>query len=262
MDVVPSMQFWLPLDGSVAPPRAYHAAADVLVRPSEAWTVRLETYAKWQPRTLSVDYGGRVRPDPLADARTAAQQPVGRQADLMAPGDGRAVGAALQVGRDGPRVSADAAVEVSRVHRRYPGRFGDRYVPAPWEEPLRASANVGVTVVDGVQATASWRGSWNRPWALRRSYYDYLAQTASEIEGVDLQRPGAQRLAPFSRFDLGLETRTTLRGVGIEARAGIVNLFDRANPFDESLHPGANGAERVARTLPGRRLFLLIGVRL
>ena len=262
MDVVPSMQFWLPLDGSVAPPRAYHAAADVLVRPSEAWTVRLETYAKWQPRTLSVDYAARVRPDPLADARTVAQQPLGRQADLMAAGDGRAVGAALQVGRDGRRVSADAAVEVSRVHRRYPGRFGDRYVPAPWEEPLRASANVGVTVVDGVQATASWRGSWNRPWALRRSYYDYLAQTTPEIGGVDLQRPGEQRLAPFSRFDLGLETRTTLRGVGIEARAGIVNVFDRANPFDESLHPGGNGAERVARTLPGRRLFLLIGIRL
>lgn len=260
-DVAPSMQFWLPLDGTVAPPRAYHAAADFLVRPSHAWTLRLETYAKWQPRTLSVDYGGLVRTDPLTDSRLVASRPVGRQADLMAAGDGRAVGAALQVGRDGHRVSADATVEVSRVHRRYPGRFEDRTVPAPWEKPLRMSTNVDVTVVDGVEVQGSWQGVWNRPWALRQSYYDYLAIASPDAEGVDLQRPGDQRLAPFSRFDLGVETRTTIRGVGIEARASVVNLFDRANPFDESLHPSPGGPERVARTLPGRRFFAMIGFR-
>ncbi len=261
-DVTPSVQFWLPLDGSIAPPRAYHAAADVLLRPHDRWTIRLETYAKWHPRTAAVDYADLVRSDPLADTRQVAPETVGRQSDLMAAGEGRAMGAAVQVRRDGPRLSADAALEVSRVHRRYPGRFQDRFVPAPWEKPLRLSANVDAQLVGGLVAQASWQGTWNRPWALRRSYYDYLAVTSGPLPGVDVQTPGAQRLAPFTRLDVGLRAQRTVRGVEVRARLSVVNVLDRANPYDESLHPGASGPERIARSLPGRRVFALLGIRL
>ena len=259
--VVPSMQFWLPLDGSLAPPRAYHAAADVLVRPTETWTLRLETYAKWQPRTVSVDYAGLVRSTPLPDTRLVAQRTVARQSDLFAVGDGRALGAALRVQRDGNRVSGTVQAEVSRVHRRYPGRFGGRFVPAPWETPLQLSADLDVKVLTGVHALASWQGQWNRPWALRRAYYDYVAPTGG-VDGVVLDRPAEQRLAPFSRVDLGLRAETTVRGVTLETRASVVNVFDRANPFDWSLDTAGPAPQPVPRTLPGRRIHLQVGVRL
>jgi len=256
--VVPLVQFWLPMDETLSPPRAYHAAADLLVRPSDAWTLRLESYAKWHPRTVSVDYAGLVRPDPLADARAVSEQQVGQQADLFAVGDGRAIGAAFRIQRDGPRFSGDVTAEVSRVHRRYPGRFGNRFVPAPWETPVRVSTHAEVTLLRGVAALARWEGIWNRPWALRRAYYDYVA-SAGGIDAFDLSRPGEQRLAPYSRFDAGLRAARSVAGVTLETRIQVMNLFGARNPFDWSLD-NTSGAV-TPRTLPGRRLHLSIGVQ-
>jgi hypothetical protein len=268
--VVPSTQFWLPLDGSLAPPRAYHAAGDVLLAPSEVWTLRLETYYKAQPRTLEVDYARLVLPTPLADARTAIEQTAGRLSDLMVAGEGRAYGAALRVQRDGSRLSGDATVEVGRVWRRYPGRFDDRFVPAPWEEPLRLTANLDVRLFDEVYAQGSWQGGWGRSWALRRAYYDYVAPLETNgdassagptVGGYDLSRPGQQRLAPFSRFDLGLRATLPVRGTAVETRVEVINVLDRHNPFDWGLDTSGPEVQRLERTLPGRRLSLSVGVR-
>ena len=264
-DVVPSVQFWLPLDGSLSPPRAYHASTDVLVRPSDAWTLRLETYAKWQPQTVAVDYAGIVRAEPLDDVRQASMMQVGRQSDLFAVGEGRAYGAALRVQRDADRLSGDVTAEVSRVHRRYPGRFGDRFVPAPWETPLELSANVDVRVGGGVHAVGSWSGQWGRSWALRRAYYDYVALSGG-IDGYDLDRPSEQRLAPFSRIDLGLRTKHRVGGVTLQVQAGALNVLGRANPFDWSLDAASaqtgSAPRPIARTLPGRRFYLKVSAQL
>jgi len=257
--VVPSVQFWLPLDGTMSPPRAYHTAADFLLRPPGPWTFRIETYAKWHPRTVSVDYGGLVRPDPLDDARTVAQRQVGRQSDLFAVGDGRAVGAAFRVQRDGPRLSGDVTAEVSRVHRRYPGRFDDRSVPAPWETPVQVSTNLELTVFDSVSALASWQGMWNRPWALRRAYYDYVASSGA-IDGFDVDRPGAQRLAPYTRLDAGVRAEHRVGGMMLETRVQVINVLDANNAFDWSLDSASSTV--APRTLPGRRLHLSLRVSL
>ena len=261
--VVPAIQFWLPLDGSIAPPRAYHVAADALIMPSDAWTLRLETYYKRHPRTLQIDYAGLVHNEPLDDARAAHTTVFERQADFMAAGEGMAFGSALRVQYDDARVSADATAEVGRARRRYPGRFNGRRVPASWEQPLRLASNLDVRLAEGVHALGSWQGVWGRPWALRRAYYDYVALTdaAETLTAFDLDRPGNQVLAPFSRFDVGLRAETTIRGVTVEAQTSIVNVFDRANPFDWSLAASAGAPERIARTLPGRHLFVLIGLR-
>jgi len=231
----------------------------VLVRPPGPWTLRLETYAKWHPRTVAVDYAGLVRANPLEDARTVVERRVGEQSDLFAVGDGRAIGAAFRIQRDGSRVSGDMTAEVSRVHRRYPGRFRDRRVPAPWETPFQLSTNLEVTVVDGVAALTSWQGEWDRPWALRRAYYDYVAG-GGEIGGYDLSRPGAQRLAPYSRLDVGVRAERTVQGVTLETRIQVVNVLDRANAFDGSLDIGSGAI--IPRTLPGRRLHMSLRVQM
>jgi hypothetical protein len=259
--VMPSVQFWLPIDETTAPPRALHAAGTVLLTPTDAWTARLETYYKWQPRTLHVDYANLVHsptgPEPLP------RQQFEDQSAFMAAGSGRAYGAALHLQRDGERVSAGVSGEWSRTERRYPGRFDERYVPAPWAQPLRLTTDLEVTLTDGLHARAHWQGIWNQPWALRRAYYDYiaLADGPDALPPFDLSRPGDQTLDPFSRLDLGLDGETTVGGVTLEAQIHLVNVLDRHNPFDWSLDPTGSQLTPVRRTLPGRRLFVLLGLR-
>lgn len=263
MAVVPSMQFWLPIDQSLSPPRSYHVAADVLVAPSPAWSLRLETYYKRTIRTLQIDYARLVRPSPLPDARDGPLTRFDRQSDFMAAGDGYAYGAALRVQGEGARVSGDWTAELAQTARRYPGRFNERLVPAPWEQPVRLSTNVDVKIIDGLHASSTWQGAWNRPWALRRAYYDYAALTdaARALGGTDLDRPGDQVLAPFSRVDVGLHGERRIGDTTIEVQMHVVNLFNRANPFDWSINAAGPQPTRITRTLPGRRFFVLLGLR-
>ena len=256
--VVPSVQFWLPLDQSIAPPRAYHTAGTLLLAPTARWSARLETYYKWQPRTLHVDYAGLVQ----SPSAPVARRPLNDQSAFMAAGRGRAYGAALHVQRDGDWVSGRTSLAWSRTTRRYPGRFNERSVPAPWSQPLRLTTDLDVSLTDDLRAHAHWQGIWGRPWALRRAYYDYLALTdgAPDVP-YDLSRPGDQVLAPFSRLDLGLSAETTLRTLTLEARVNLVNVLDRHNAFDWSLNPTGPRPSPIQRTLPGRRLFIAVGLK-
>jgi hypothetical protein len=258
--VVPAVQFWLPIDASMAPARAYHSAASVLLTPTPDWSLRLETYYKWQPRTLQVDYAGLVQA-PTPD-QAPVRRSVDRQADFMTAGQGRAFGAALHLRREGEYVTSSASAEWSRTERRYPGRFDGRFVPAPWAQPLRLSATVGVPLGDHLEAQGHWKGTWGRPWALRRGYYDYLALAEDDpFPGYDLSRPGDQTLDAFSRLDLGMNGTYSVRGVTLEAQVRVVNVLDRHNPFDWSLSSRDGSATPVSRTLPGRRAFVLFGIQ-
>jgi hypothetical protein len=152
--------------------------------------------------------------------------------------------------------------EWSRSERRYPGRFDGRLVPTPWEQPLRLATTLDVRLVGGLRALAHWTGTWGRSWALRRAYYDYLAPLdADRFPGYDLSRPGDQTLDPFSRLDLGLKGETTVGGVTVRAQFQVVNVLGRANAFDQSLAPTDSRPTPVPRTLPGRRVFVLLGLR-
>ncbi|MES3631017.1 MAG: carboxypeptidase-like regulatory domain-containing protein [Longimonas sp.] len=263
MAAVPSMRFWLPLDGSLAPPRAYHAAADLRIQPASNWSVQWETYYKWQPNTLHLDFATLVDPVPLQDVRAAQTATARQQSDFMASGAGRAYGTALRVQRSGSRVDATVRAELERSQRRYAGRFEDRFVPAPWEQPVRIGGDLSVQIVDGLHAVGSWQGIWGRSWALRRAYYDYTPHTyaAQSRIGADLTRPGRQQLAPFSRVDLGLQAERRIAGVTVEAQLNVVNVLDRANAFDWSLGSDGSVDNPIVRTLPGRNVFFLVGLR-
>jgi hypothetical protein len=135
-------------------------------------------------------------------------------------------------------------------------------VPAPWEQPFRLAANLDVTLADGLHALANWKGVWGRSWALRKGYYDYLALLGDPpFPNYDLARPGQQTLAPFSRIDLGMRGEMAVRDVTLEAQVRLVNVLDRRNTFDRSLGSTGVRAESIARTLPGRRMFVMVGVR-
>ena len=249
--LVPDVAVWLPVDGSVAPPAALHAAGEVLWQPSERWAARVEGYAKALPRVYALDYAvllaGGAPADPLAE-----------QAAFLLVEEGRSVGAGARVERQSPRWAASAGLAVARTERRSDARFGGRWVPAPWAEPVRATLGLDVLAVGrrdaGVLVRARALGVWGRTWALRRAYYDVLPALGVDAAGtVAFDRPEADRLAPLLTVDVGVAATLPLGGDRrVELAVDVANALDRRNVLDWSLHPDAAGGVAAApRALPG-----------
>ncbi|MEX0747674.1 MAG: TonB-dependent receptor, partial [Rhodothermales bacterium] len=133
--LVPSTLFWLPLDGTLAPPRAYHASAEALWTPDRAWSISMEGYHKWQPRLLVLDYVA------LASDHAAALE----QSEFITPTSGRVYGAGLGITRTG-RIEPALRYTYSHATRRFPGRFLDEEQPAPWNTPHRLEVDLRVAV--------------------------------------------------------------------------------------------------------------------
>ncbi|WP_263788038.1 carboxypeptidase-like regulatory domain-containing protein [Salinibacter grassmerensis] len=257
--VLPDLQFWLPLDASVAPPRAYHGAASVLLLPSTAWSLRLEAYYKRHPRLHHVDY-----PRLIAAAGSEAGTPrrVSRQSALLGEGEGRTYGLDATLRRRTGRVTGQLSAGWGTAQRRYEERFDARWVSAPWEEPVRLATQARVRLADGLQVRGQWESVWGRSWALRRIYYDYVGPAGGGgLERSSLNAPGTDVLAPYHRLDLGLQGERTWRGVTVAAQLTLANALGRANPFDASLRRGAGTTTRQPRTLPGRRLVGVLSLR-
>ena len=250
--VVPYISFWLPVDSTVAPPRVYHLAADVLLMPHTRWTVRLESYYKWQPRLLVVDYAGLLAdfphvwppPDPITLP----------QSDLVGEARGRAWGGSVQLQRVSKRLQTSVNYSFSRALRRYPGRFEGRMEPAPWNEPHRIGFDANVSLLDVLSIDVAWLGSWGRRWAARRAYYDYLAlrDVPLAFESIDLSRPADQKVPAYYRLDAGVTYAQSWGRSTVQVRAFVVNIMDRNNVYDWSIEQAEAGETRLERTLPGR----------
>jgi hypothetical protein len=284
---LPATRLWLPIDATLAPPRAYHLTAEALLAPSPAWQVNVEAYLKEQPRILAIDYAALLR-TPEALPLSLAPREV-TQSAFVAPSRGRALGAGLRLRHRRGRLDAEASYAWSWARRTFPGRFDDRSQPTPWNEPHRLTLAARLDLTDpprpaasadgrdeGLAATARWRGVWGRAWGFRDAYYDLLTthDALTSTPPYDLSDPGAHVLPPLYRLDLGLAYARTVGGVTLRAEATVFNVLDRANVFDWSLAPAPEASATedfvpapgqafgsLPRTLPGRRPILTLGVR-
>ncbi|GIV59342.1 MAG: TonB-dependent receptor [Rhodothermaceae bacterium] len=245
---VPSVPFWLPIDRTLAPPRTYHLAAEALLMPSTAWTIRVEGYYKAQPRLLTIDYATLVK---LLEAGPRTPLP---QATFIASTHGRAFGGSLRVVYTTPRLTAGLDYAFSRAVRRYPGRFDDRLVPVPWNVPHRLTADLKVSLSDHLSLHLTGEGARGRRWALRQAYYDYLALGGllPDAGPFDLDRPDDHRLPAYLRLDAGLAYTHTLGPVSLQAQFYLVNLTNHRNVYDQSLETTGTTVRTVDRLLPGR----------
>lgn len=247
--LVPAVAVWLPSDATVAPASALHVAAEALWQPSAAWELRAEGYAKALPHVYRLDYR----------ALLTAGAPLAHQADFLVHETGRALGVGVRLARQAPRWAASAGIALARTERRSDARFGGRWVPAPWAEPLRATLALDVLAWGrrdgtGVLARARGLGVWGRSWAYRRAYYDVLPAVAgAAIPGVAFDRPEDDRLPPHLALDVGLAvTRLLGDARRLEVAADVANVLGRRNVLDWSLRPdGAGGVVPWTRTLPG-----------
>jgi hypothetical protein len=253
---VPFVRFWLPSDASLAPPRAYHLAAEGLFMPAANWTVSLESYYKWHPRLLMVDYASLVRNHPSVHPRPDPA-PL-RQSDFIAASSGRSAGGSVRVSYRGIRHSSSVQYGYSLAERRYPNRFGEELQPVPWNEPHRLSASLRYDVTPSFSVNADGEASWGRRWALRRAYYDYLAllPAPAAFPPFQLDDPAASKVPAFIDVDLGATYEISWHPVTLRVQAAVANVLNRRNMFDRSLEAHEDAYRAVGRSLPGRRPVL------
>lgn len=256
--LVPTTTVWLPADGSIAPPRAYHLAAEVLMMPNRQWTVATEVFGKWQHRLLMIDYAALASRQTSSESLRHAESV--SQSAFVAPSSGRVGGGSIRIQRDGRRLRPTMTYSYVHAQRRYPSRFGDDMQPVPWNAPHRISADLKAELITNLQVLGNWNASWGRKWALRRAYYDYLAfhLPSDKFEPFDVHDPSAPKSAPYFTLDAGLSYQARWNPVTAEFRAFVTNVMNRRNEFDLSLEHAPDGLAPVVRRLPGRHIFLSV----
>ena len=242
---VPSVRFWLPVDRTLAPPRAYHFAADLLITPAPAWMITLESYYKKQPYLLAIDYTSLIH--------NTGRPHQANQADFIKPSRGYAYGGGLQIQRQDNHARLTLTYSYSQSHRRFPSRFDDRPEPTPWNEPHRLSLASDLFMTQGLTLRLRTRSVWGRQWGFRQAYYDFLAAHSppGSFAPFQLDRPSDDTLPALYQVDIGLTYDRTLAGVTIQLRVDLLNVLNRTNVIDWSLASSSAGFTKIDRTLPG-----------
>ena len=235
----PSTRFWMPVDETLPPPKAYHLAADIGLQFAEHWSLSAEGYYKDQPRLFRIDYPSLWR---LETEQTEGEEAAAltTQADFIALAKGFAYGSAVVLERAGPKLRTSARYEYNIAEREYAFRDSIRTEPVPWSEPHRLEFAVDWIPHPNFIATARWRGGWGRVWGFRQAYYDFLATDVAqglEFEGYDFRFPTDRdhQLEPFQQLDLGVAYTQPIGPTAIQLRVDILNATNRQNEADFNL---------------------------
>ncbi len=249
---VPSIRFWLPIDETLAPPKAYHYTANVLLMPSESWNFRVESYYKHQPQILAFHYHPLLIPGviPAQDGPISEDQ-------IIEESNGFAYGGGVFVEHSYNRGVVGASYSYSQAKRRYPGRFDERLESTPWNEPHRLSLNHEYSISSRLSTSFRAHGIWGRTWGFRQAYYDYLAAHNPDGEKYlpfDLTNPSAHKLAPYYQVDAGISYERDFRGISFLLRADVLNILNRKNVIDWTFVNPSDATlplDRIDRTMPG-----------
>ncbi|MEM8600941.1 MAG: carboxypeptidase-like regulatory domain-containing protein, partial [Bacteroidota bacterium] len=268
--IAPDLLFWLPT-ADTSPPRALHLAADALVMPSEAWTLRAEGFARWESRLLALDV-----PALQADL-TPEAVPITDPGSVLAGADGRTLGGGVRIEHQHDGVRWGASYVFEHARRSVPGRFDGERVSVPWSAPhrLRMDADFRLgRLVPGVGMRSLAQAAFGRAWGYRTAYYDYLLGTTPDRDAAfdrtvvsddllgALARPNAATLPAEVRLDLGVYLDRRIGPAQLRFDLGVVDVFDRANVYDWSRTTPAPGGAALARGLPGRRWTAQVRVSL
>ncbi len=242
--LVPSLRFWLPAGGGMAPPRGEHLAVEASVIPGRQWEIRGEVYGKRIRDLPELDY-----PTLLGGAVEGTREP----GALVEATRGRTLGLGFRVLRSGDRLRAQAGYDLTHSRRIFPSRFDGEAVPDPGDVPHRALLRVEAAPRHDLLLRARASGVWGRAWAFRRAYYDLLTAHDARPE-LGVGRPGERSLPLLLEVDAGASWTLRRGGVGVEVAADLLNVLDRRNVLDHGLRrrtEEGTAYELLPRFLPG-----------
>ncbi len=238
--LVPSTRFWMPVDGSLPPPKAFHHSLRVSVQMLPNWSIRFERYVKDQRRLYRIDYPTLWVAD-TEETLDERVQYIQTQAGFIALAKGFAWGNAYILARNTQALKTSVRYEYSVAEREYGFRDSVRVMPVPWSEPHRLEFALDWKPHAHLLLSARWRGGWGRIWGFRQPYYDLLATDVRQglrfgvHEFRDPTRR-AHRLDPFKRFDVGLAYSRPVGGTELRLRIDVLNVTNRLNEADRNLY--------------------------
>jgi len=216
--LLPTVRLWLPTDGSTRPPLAYHVAASTSASRS-GWSIAANAYGRFFSNVRTFNYAAsELGPSPV-------------QAAFLAPVDGRATGADVELSRTTHRYSASVTYGYVRTTRSSPLLFKGRRVPEPEVDPHRLVLAVSAVPIGPITLNATWTSGWDRTWAYTRAYYDYFGHSESLRShlGIDFGLPDTHGLPPMHRLDLSAATTHAWGPLVAQLRVDVVNVLDRSN---------------------------------
>ena len=250
--LVPSLSFWVPIDYTTTVPKAYHLSFNGLWEPAESWQFELESYYKWMPSRLMLDYQALSGFKSLTDIG-----PYSQQGQFITSSKGYAYGMGLSFSKRiiPMGVKIDGGYQFSVAEQRYPSRFGNSYQPVANNQPHKVNASINWEVLNNLTLLMQWQGVWGRSWGFRKAYYDYLSIRQNRAYGdYSFTNPGADRLPAYSQLNAGVSYQLNLGDAGLQFRFDVFNLLDRQNVLNWWLSPYRNEAGHLSYELKERTM--------
>ena len=227
----PSKRVWLPIDGRIRPPLAYHLSQSILFNPSAQWAIRASAYLKLYRRAWTINY--LFRPEP--SDRIALEYAVSaNSSEFQSPSRGSTTGASFSISRKGKRLFTSTSYDFSAIERRSQDLFANVTTSVPWEEPHRMTLSVQWHPSSHFLASAQFKGVWGRSWGFRKAYYDFfghLEETRFQPP-FDFGNPEEHVLPPLYQLDLSVAYSQPIRKSMLQIRLDLLNALDHDNVVD------------------------------
>lgn len=249
--LVPSMRFWVPADFSTDVPKAYHLSGNLLWEPNEFWTAEIESYYKWMPTTLSLDYRK------LFVFSVGGSQNLAQQAQFITDSQQYAYGSGLSIQRVLPalQMQLTGKYQFSRVQRRIGYRFNGEYETVPWNHPHQFNFRAEWQAFSDFMVLFQWKSIWNRSWGFRKAYYDYLAiYGADNLSDYNFDDPSGDRLPAYHQLNAGVSYNFKLKKGTLQMRMDVFNLLDHSNVMNWWLYPTTTDNEEVSYEMRERQM--------
>jgi hypothetical protein len=261
--LVPSLRFWVPIDYTTTVPKAYHLAFNSLWEPTNNWKIELDSYYKWIPSRLTLNYDRLSAFPSLVLNRSSAYS---EQQQFINSVKGYAYGGGLSIQRTIPsfNMKIKGRYQYSVAQQQYPNRFGGSYQPMSSNQPHQVDASMNWNPMQDLTVLLQWQGVWGRSWGFRKAYYDYLSIRESRSFGqYSFDDPGSDTLPRYSQLNAGISYQLGIGGSDLQIRMDIFNLLDHQNVIDRWLAPSQNENDALSyqlreRTMTGLRPSLSI----
>lgn len=260
-ELVPALRFWYPVDETLAPPKSYHLASEMLWMPAPGWTTTFELYYKWQPRVLTLNY------PVLLGVVGVIPENGARHAHYIEASKGEAYGAGFRIQREAKKSISSIAYSYNQANRTYPSRFDGASVPVSWNDPHRLTMSSDLLLNDDFTLRVRWFGIWGRTWGFRQAYYDWLNAHAGTLAfpPFNLNRPQDHKLPVMHQLDAGISYNSLVKNARVQFRADLVNVLNRRNVVDWSISNNVQDNAlftQVPRTLPGIQAVFSVKVEI
>jgi len=258
---VSSTRFWMGNDHSVTPPKAAHFAAEMLIVPSAAWSVSVESFYKHQYHILAIDYSA------MSDTSRNMDQ-----SEFLESTTGYSYGISTGIKRNIRNGSMSVRFDNTITRRRSEALYRNDLLSVPWSEPFRLELSADLVPLRRAVLLVRWKSTWGRSWGYRKAYYDFLSANLNDVDALleemrqngvssnairrierqiseyDLTRPDTHELKPIHQLDLSGAYSLSLGKYSVQLRMDIVNVLDRKNTaewrfeLDEAAYYGSGSS--------------------